>query len=157
MTVPAVALDNLMEKFSWKTTQENIHWKLQEISKLVQTYTNSRSPEVFADIIRKLDAIKLLLLPLSTTKRCELLGEIAKRDKEVWKQHRWEVVDYRNMQWHENNDPEVHKRIGITSDAVMQIAKQQKDPNKQLIHLVLKIAQIYDLTDDILRPNNKSK
>jgi len=142
-------MDALVKKFEKNPNTKDEIQKLQDalytLSDLSRHFHNSSSPEVAARIIQTLNRIRNVIHPMSTTHRRDVISELQKNDTERWKNHKWEEVRWKSMDYHENNDNTKDQRRGISSDNIMTNPLKLA-PDDYVRKQVMMLAAIYGLS-----------
>ncbi len=120
---------------------------LSRIQERVWVYINSKSPEVYDNIINTLNELKALMQVMNAHSIMELLNQIYGQDRSIWEAFIWEDTDTNSKQHHENHFAWRFMKQWIVPEDIMKRLNVLQDKHTQII---LRMAYIYWLTNKIL-------
>lgn len=167
MTISPLKLQELSEHINPNTVKlkdpgtlsKSIGTLLSDTQSKVDWFMNSKSQETAKQIISNLDKIKWLLDGVDEKVVLQVMKELQKDNWKLWRSYSWERTDTSDISWNEDNWTSKFRVQWISADDIITIARNRQKlyQEKMTITIILTMAWIYGLTNEILRSIHTSK
>lgn len=140
-------------------SRATLHDLLRQIQQNVTYFLEHKDPKIRSTIYAILDKVAEVFRSSGDWALRRLLEEIYTKDKPLWSRTEWEIIKPDDPLWHEENNPNAHKRTGITPNDILILPKShgklQIRPGvelKPVLDRELRLAHIYGATTKVLSP-----